>query len=163
LTLAKDVVNDDGKSEVASAWTLSASGPTPISGATGSAAVTAAPVDPGTYTLSESGPGGYALASLACTGAADTDPSDGLTLASGEIATCTFTNDDQATAMSVVKAGLLEIDADGSGSVTEGDTLRFTTTVTNTGLVGLTNVVVTDSMITPDTQACASVAVGATC
>ena len=38
---------------------LSAAGTTPISGASGSEAVTAAPVQVGTYTLAESGPLGY--------------------------------------------------------------------------------------------------------
>ena len=37
------------------AWTLAATGPTPITGATGSAAVTNAPVNAGTYTLSRVG------------------------------------------------------------------------------------------------------------
>ena len=60
LTLVKTVTNDNGGTAVPTAWTLAAAGPTPISGATGSAAVTNATVNAGTYTLSESGgPAGY--------------------------------------------------------------------------------------------------------
>ncbi|MDD9350389.1 hypothetical protein, partial [Mumia sp.] len=61
LTLVKEVVNDNGGSAEATEWTLSADGPTPISGATGSDAVTGATVEAGEYDLSEvDGPAGYA-------------------------------------------------------------------------------------------------------
>jgi len=95
LTLEKTVVNDNGGTATDTAWTLQATdGTTTISGTEGVAAITSATVTPGTYTLSETGPAGYTQTSLTCTGAADTDPSDGLTLAAGETVTCTFTNDD---------------------------------------------------------------------
>ena len=58
LTLVKQVVNDNGGSLPASAWTLAASGPTPISGAGG--AVSGTGFAAGTYTLSETGPSNYA-------------------------------------------------------------------------------------------------------
>src|SRR5207248_2161709 len=54
LTLVK-VVN--GGTELPSAWTLSAAGPTPISGPGG--ATSGPKFSAGTYTLSESGPGRY--------------------------------------------------------------------------------------------------------
>ena len=41
LTLVKTVTNDNGGTALPSAWTLSAAGPTPISGTTGTPAVTA--------------------------------------------------------------------------------------------------------------------------
>ena len=68
LTLVKQVVNDDGGTAGPADWTLSADGPTPISGATGSQDVTAVPVGAGTYTLSESGPDGYGAGEWSCVG-----------------------------------------------------------------------------------------------
>ncbi|PWQ97949.1 GEVED domain-containing protein [Leucothrix arctica] len=92
LTLLKDVT--DG-SAADTEWTLSAvDGPTTgISGAEGSTSVTNATVFTGTYNLVESnGPSGYVQTGLACTGAVDTDPSDGITIAKDENVICTFTN-----------------------------------------------------------------------
>jgi hypothetical protein len=66
LHLRKLVVNDNGGTAVATAWTLSAAGPTPLSGTT--------PVDSGagftagTYALSESGPAGYTASNWSCVG-----------------------------------------------------------------------------------------------
>lgn len=96
LTLAKVVVNDDNGTQLPSAWTLSASGPTPISGTTGSAAVTNAFVTPGTYTLSESAtPGGYTASAYSCVvnGGAPVS-GNSIALAQGDAAVCTITNDD---------------------------------------------------------------------
>ena len=72
-------------------WTLSAAGPTPISGATGSAAVTNAPVHVGTYTLSESGPPGYTAGRVDAASAARAVGSQ-VTLVEGQTATCTIVN-----------------------------------------------------------------------
>lgn len=163
LTLAKVVINDQGQTATASAWTLSATGSATISGVTGAGAVTGAVVPVGTYTLSESGPTGYIQTGLACSGAADSNPADGLTLAAGEIVTCTFTNDDQPVGQTVVKGWALDVDADGSSTVTVGDTLRYTVTVTNTGSIALANVTISDAKTTPGSQNCASVAPAGTC
>ncbi|WP_354521662.1 DUF7507 domain-containing protein [Lysobacter enzymogenes] len=54
-------------------------------------------------------------------------------------------------------------DEDGSGSITVNDTLSYRVRVTNTGNVTLTDVVVTDDKITPNTITCATLAPGATC
>ncbi|WP_213602061.1 prealbumin-like fold domain-containing protein [Pseudoxanthomonas japonensis] len=99
LTLIKTVTNDDGGTQPATAWTLSASGPTPISGTTGSAAVTNAAVNPGTYTLSESAlPAGYSAAPYSCAinGGAPVS-GNSVTLATGDSAVCRIHNDDVGT------------------------------------------------------------------
>ena len=70
----------------------------------------------------------------------------------------------QVPALTLVKsAATLDTDADASGDITEGDTLSYTVTLTNTGDVALTNVVVSDPQLTPGSTTCASVAVGGTC
>ncbi|MCI4568814.1 hypothetical protein, partial [Lysobacter sp. CFH 32150] len=147
LTLTKTVVNDNGGTTLATAWTLSASGPTPISGTTGSAAVTNAVVDLGTYTLVESGPGDYLQTGLACSGAADTSPNDGLTLVAGEVVSCQFTNDDQAASLTLDKSASV---ADTNGNLVmgdAGDSITYTFSATNTGTVTLAPVTVSDPLL----------------
>lgn len=90
LTLVKDV----NGTAPASSWTLSATGPTTISGATGTGAVTKVHVLPGTYTLGESGPAGYKQTGLVCTSGGSGNT---VVLRSGEDVTCTFTNTAFAT------------------------------------------------------------------
>lgn len=97
LTLQKTVVNDDEGGADDSEWTLVATGPTPISGAEGDAAVTSAVVAPGAYVLSESGgPAGYTASQYSCVinGGAPI-VSNNLNLADGDSAVCTITNDDE--------------------------------------------------------------------
>ena len=105
LTLRKVVVNDDGGTAAATDWTLTATGPVTISGVHGDPAVTGAVVQPGTYTLSESpGPSGYTASQWSCVkngGSPVTGSS--ITLATGDNATCTITNDDQAPTLIVIK------------------------------------------------------------
>ncbi len=91
LTLVKVVDNGtSGATAVPTDWTLSAAGPTPISGATGSAAVTNAAVQVGTYTLGESGPPGYTAGSWTCEGG--TAVNGTITLVEQQAATCTIVN-----------------------------------------------------------------------
>src|SRR4029077_15861365 len=72
-------------------WTLSASGPTPITGHTGDTAITDAAVDAGTYTLAEAnGPAGYSAGIWSCSAGTLTGAS--LVLAAGDDASCTITN-----------------------------------------------------------------------
>jgi MYXO-CTERM domain-containing protein len=105
LTLVKSVSDLPGAvSPAASAWTLGADGGAAgaISGASGSAAVTNALVEEGTYTLSESGGvAGYAHAGWACTGA--TLAGTQISLAAGASATCTVTNTRTVGSLQVVK------------------------------------------------------------
>jgi len=50
-----------------------------------------------------------------------------------------------------------------SGDISAGDVLTYTVTATNVGTAKLTNLVVTDALIAPDTQTCAFIAAGETC
>jgi hypothetical protein len=94
LTLVKVVINDDGGAAVPTDWTLSAAGPTPISGPGG----VSSDVSAGTYTLSESaGPALYSTDGVwVCTGDGSFTSPDQIELGLGESATCTITNDDIA-------------------------------------------------------------------
>lgn len=100
LTLHKTVVNDDFGGAHNTDWTLTATGPTAISGIDGTAAVTNAVVTAGTYTLGETGgPTGYTNGTYSCVrngGAAVV--SNTITLAAGDNAVCTVTNNDVAGA-----------------------------------------------------------------
>ncbi len=60
--------------------------------------------------------------------------------------------------LSLVKAApTLQNDADGSSSITPGDTLEYVITATNTGPITLNNVTVSDPLLTPTQNICASV------
>ncbi len=103
LTLTKTVTNDNGGTALPTAWTLAAAGPTPISGATGSAPVTNASVNPGTYTLSETGgPSGYLASVWTCTGAT-VSGGNTITLAAGNTVSCTINNNDIQPKLTVTK------------------------------------------------------------
>lgn len=92
LTLEKAVDNTGGGTALDTDWTLSASGPSPVSGVEGNASVTSAVVTPGTYDLSESGgPSSYTSSAWVCTGGTQ-DDGDTITLADGESVTCVITN-----------------------------------------------------------------------
>ena len=104
LTLVKTVTNDNGGTAVPTDWTLTATGPTPISGATGSTAVTNAPVSAGTYDPSESGgPAGYTAGAWSCTAGETRSPDQPDPAGLGENATCTINNNDQPATLTLVK------------------------------------------------------------
>ena len=54
-------------------------------------------------------------------------------------------------------------DEDSSGSVSNGETLTYTIIATSTGNAVQTDAVISDPLITPNTNTCPSVAVGGTC
>jgi hypothetical protein len=94
LTLIKRVINDDGRNATANDWTLSANGPTPLSGDGG---VDKTQVLTGTYDLSEAGgPSAYDASDWVCTGEG-LSQSDGNTvvISNGDDITCTITNNDR--------------------------------------------------------------------
>ncbi|MFC1688457.1 hypothetical protein ACFL07_02205, partial [Pseudomonadota bacterium] len=95
LTLNKIIVNDNGGTALESDWILRAEGPTPIEGAGGPSSSDVQSTDifsAGTYTLSESGPGGYRASAWSCDGG--TQDGNQITLDLDQTAICTITNDD---------------------------------------------------------------------
>ena len=104
LTLVKQVNNDNGGTAVPSDWTLTAAG------------YDAASPDAGSYDLSESGPGGYSLASLTCSNSGAAQVSSA-TLGLGEDVTCTFVNDDDAPSLTLVK----QVNNDNGGTAVPSD------------------------------------------
>ncbi len=112
LKLIKVVTTNNGGTAEAANWTLTATGPTPISGAGGAES----DVDAGLYTLSESGgPAGYAAGAWSCVGG--TLVGDQLTLALGGSAVCSITNDDEAPSLTLVK----QVTNDNGGAAVPGD------------------------------------------
>ena len=96
LTLVKSLPNNNGGTAVASNWTLTAdqvNGNGLLSGAGGASGT----VPAGSYDLSETGSvAGYTNGTTwVCTGTGTQNDSDTITLANGQSATCTITNDDQ--------------------------------------------------------------------
>jgi predicted ribosomally synthesized peptide with SipW-like signal peptide len=100
LTLLKSVVQDATEPVADTAWTLTASGPTPLSGVEGNASVTAAVVNPGAYTLGEnSGPAGFTASDYSCVvNAGAPVVSNNLNLVAGDVAVCTVTNSENTLA-----------------------------------------------------------------
>ena len=134
LTLVKVVDNGTtGATTLPTAWTLSAAGPTPISGATGDASITAAPVRIGTYTLTESGPPGYTASAWVCTGGAASTATS-VTLAEGQNATCTITNTAIAPELTLVK--VVDNGTTGGTALATAWTLSATGPITISGRTG---------------------------
>lgn len=101
LTLVKQVSNTHGGKAVPTDWTLTATGPTTISGAGGTSSDSS--FKAGTYTLSESGaPTGYTASAWSCTNGVTVTNSQ-ITLANGQATTCTITNSDIAPTLTVIK------------------------------------------------------------
>ena len=120
LSLDKIVVNNNGGTVRESDWTLFANdGPTPISGpgAAGSSDVqSGATFQAGTYNLAEStGPAGYTASAWNCAGGSLNGSA--LTIALGESASCTLTNDDDGAGLTLIN----QISNDNGGSAVKAD------------------------------------------
>ena len=88
------MTNDNGGTAVPTDWTLTADGPTPISGATGNRAVTNVAVSPGaTPSPSPTARPATAAGAWTCTGGTLTGAT--VAVALGQNATCTIANNDQ--------------------------------------------------------------------
>ncbi len=133
LTLVKHL---SGGTASAIDWTLTATGPTTISGATGSTAVTNANVNAGQYTLSESGgPSNYSASDWSCVGGSLSGNT--LTLALNDTATCSITNTRDTGTITVNKTLLPSTDS-GRFNLSIGGTDNFSFTATNQGDNGTT-------------------------
>jgi len=95
LKLIKHVVNDNGGTAVASAWTLSA-GSNDVTGSETAVEVTD---QAGTYALSETSVNGYTNTSITCDDNVGVEVTS-VTIGLGETKTCTFVNDDDKAAPS---------------------------------------------------------------
>lgn len=69
----------------------------------------------------------------------------------------------QVAAQQLAKSWQTNTDPDRNGQITVGDTLNYWVRIQNQGTVNLTNVVVSDPLITPNSITCASVSPGLSC
>lgn len=130
LTLVKEVHNTHGGTAQASDWTLTATGPTTISGEGG--ATSGSDFQAGTYTLSESGgPSGYTAGTWSCTNDVAVSGDNTITLSIGQTTTCTITNSDEAGTLHVLK----HVINDNGGTKTAHD---FSFAVNGTGTTTFT-------------------------
>jgi len=141
LTLKKTV---DGGSAQPTAWTLTANGPSPISGASGAASVTGKRVTAGTYALGESGgPAGYVLDGWSCKTAAGGNvavTNGNVTIADGANVTCTANNRYARGKFQITKSV-----TGPAGGFTGTNSTPFSGTYTCTGGIGPVNFTVTQA------------------
>ena len=140
LTLTKTVTNDNGGTALDTAWTLSAAGPSPISGSEGDSAITNAIVSAGSYTLAESGgPADYTASNWTCSGATVTGGNQ-ITLADGDIASCDIVNNDSnAVDLSITKT-------DSRSTYIPGDTATYVLHACNAGPATATAATISDTL-----------------
>jgi hypothetical protein len=117
LTVAKVVVNNDGGGKVASEFTFSVNGATPVSFESDGSNSLSVPA--GTYTVTEPAVAGYATTYANCSG---------IVIAAGGSATCTITNND-------IAASNFSTTAETSKPVyVRGETVTLTARVLNNGV-----------------------------
>jgi uncharacterized repeat protein (TIGR01451 family) len=122
LVVYKQVVNDNGGTALASAWTMNVSGPTNLSFA-GSATGVSNEVLPGSFTVGESGgPSGYALTYPtgglpAGVAANDCNAQGQVSVGPGETKHCVLRNDDIGAKLIVIK----HVINDDGGTAVAGD------------------------------------------
>jgi hypothetical protein len=102
LTLVKIVNNANGGTKTLADFPLTATGPTPITGVSGTSAVSNATVNAGSYALTEQTQPGYTASAWVCTGTG-TQTNANIALAPGQSATCTITNTAQPAHLTLVK------------------------------------------------------------
>ena len=117
LTVIKAVVNNAGGTANAGDFTMNVTATNPSQASfAGSAAGTTITLEPGAYSVAETGPAGYAESSSAdCSG----------TIALGESKTCTITNDDISPTLTVIK---VVVNGDGGTAIAGGFTMNVTAT-----------------------------------
>ena len=141
LSLVKTVINDSGGVATATDWTLTAvmgAGASTLSGPSG---VSSTSMPAGDYILSESGPAGYVLDSIACSGATFDATTSTLTLEPNQSATCEYVNNDDVvvppaqTLLTLIK----NVINDNGGSAVAAD---FAISIDGTEVIsGVSNVV----------------------
>lgn len=147
LTLIKNVINE-GTDGIATPgdWTLSATGPSPISGVSGNLdepdAVLEVPVKVGAYTLGEAGTSlGYLASKWSCDKEGFDPDSAILQLTEGDNVTCEITNTAQPEEWTILKSS-----TPGNGEVQPGTDITYTITVRHVSGVLPTGIVVEDDM-----------------
>ncbi len=146
LTLVKQI-NDPGNvgTAVPTDWTLTATGPSTISGVTGSATVTNAAVAVGDYALTESGPANYTASDWTCVDAQQaTVPvtDDTISLTEGQAVTCTIVNTPVPPSWAITKSA----DPVSGSTVQPGDEIVYTITLIRGEGVSPRNVVINDDL-----------------
>ncbi len=177
ITIVKEVINDEGGSSTVAdfgmatdAGALTFDAGTTVGNTTTYTSEPIVALNAGTYSLTELDLPYYTEGTWSCTEGTLTNSSataGSIDLVITDNPVCTITNDDilfvPAPANTLVKAAPTYSDVDGSGTYNVGDTLEYTITATNTGNIDLTNVVVSDPLLSPSSTTCATVPIGGTC
>lgn len=142
LTLVKHVNNEFGGTAEPGHWTLTASGPTDVSGPGNSEQVTDQDVPVGEFHLSETGaPEGYDTTGWDCVGGEQLH-SHAVSVGLGQAVTCTVANTEIPGHWELTKTS----DPPSGSVVQPGSVIAYTLTATNPSRRGIENVVVRDDL-----------------